>query len=90
MTEKKKQFTKAHDLYADQYDFLSDMPHRPVDKNLSVASGRYEYHHKSARMTMRLPEALLRSVKHAAMEEGIPYQRFIRQAIEEKLKATDK
>ena len=90
MTEKKKQFTKVCDPYADQYDFLSNMTRGPMDKNLSMTPGPYEYHHKSARMTMRLPEALLRSVKHAAMEEGVPYQRFIRQAIEEKLKATAK
>ena len=34
-------------------------------------------------MNMRLPESLLKAVKERAAKRGIPYQRFIREALEE-------
>ena len=37
------------------------------------------------RLNMRLPEELLAAVKDAAADRGIPYQRFIRQALERAL-----
>ncbi len=37
---------------------------------------------KTARVNMRLPEALMDAVKNRAAERGIPYQRLIREAIE--------
>lgn len=40
---------------------------------------------KDARVNMRLPESQLRAVKAAASYEGMPYQRFIRKAIDEAL-----
>ncbi len=46
-------------------------------------SVRFEFQPKSARVNMRLPESLLRSVKARASKRGIPYQRFIREALEE-------
>ena len=53
-----------------QYD-LSNM--RPV---------QFEFEKKSARINMRLPETLLAAVKRSASSRGIPYQRFIREALE--------
>ena len=53
-----------------QYD-LSDM--RPV---------RFEFQPKSERVNMRLPRALLDAVRASAEKAGMPYQRFIRQALE--------
>jgi predicted DNA binding CopG/RHH family protein len=44
---------------------------------------RFEFQPKSARINMRLPESLLQSVKARASKRGIPYQRFIREALEE-------
>ena len=44
---------------------------------------RFEFQPKSARVNMRLPESLLKSVKARASKRGIPYQRFIREALEE-------
>jgi predicted DNA binding CopG/RHH family protein len=44
---------------------------------------RFEISPKSARVNMRLPEPLLAAVKRAASRRGLPYQRFIRQALEE-------
>lgn len=42
----------------------------------------FEFELKSARVNMRLPETLLESVKAKAASQGIPYQRFIRRALE--------
>lgn len=47
--------------------------------------GRFEFEKKSARVNMRLPEPLLNAVKAKARARGIPYQRFIREAIERAL-----
>ena len=44
--------------------------------------GQFELEKKSARINMRLPETLLNAVKAKAQVRGIPYQRFIREAIE--------
>jgi predicted DNA binding CopG/RHH family protein len=46
---------------------------------------RFEFEKKSARINMRLPEPLLDAVKAKARARGIPYQRFIREAIERAL-----
>lgn len=43
---------------------------------------RFEFQPKSERVNMRLPKALLDAVKEAAEKAGVPYQRFIRQALE--------
>ena len=43
---------------------------------------RFEFEKKSARVNMRLPQALLEAVKARAEARGIPYQRFIRETLE--------
>jgi predicted DNA binding CopG/RHH family protein len=43
---------------------------------------RFEFEKKGARINMRVPETLLNAVKHRAKTRGIPYQRFIREALE--------
>jgi predicted DNA binding CopG/RHH family protein len=43
---------------------------------------RFEFAPKEARVNMRLPGKLLKAVKLAAAQRGIPYQRFIRQTLE--------
>jgi predicted DNA binding CopG/RHH family protein len=42
----------------------------------------FEFEKKSARVNMRLPAPLLEAVKESARKRGIPYQRFIRDALE--------
>jgi predicted DNA binding CopG/RHH family protein len=37
---------------------------------------------KSARVNMRLPEALIAAIKARAKARGVPYQRLIREALE--------
>ena len=46
---------------------------------------RFEFQPKSERVNMRLPPQLLDAVRTSAAKAGIPYQRFIREAVEEKL-----
>jgi predicted DNA binding CopG/RHH family protein len=53
-----------------EYDF-SDM--KPM---------HFEFAAKDARINMRLPTDLLAAVKRCAVQERIPYQRFIRRALE--------
>lgn len=43
---------------------------------------QFEFQPKSERINMRLPRPLLEAVKASARKAGVPYQRFIRQAIE--------
>jgi predicted DNA binding CopG/RHH family protein len=44
---------------------------------------RFEFEPKAARVNMRLPEPLLKAVRDRARARGIPYQRFIREALEQ-------
>jgi predicted DNA binding CopG/RHH family protein len=46
------------------------------------APARFEFEVKDTQINMRLPQSLLRAVREAAKEQGIPYQRFIRQTLE--------
>ena len=43
---------------------------------------RFEFSRKDARVNMRVPQPLLDAVKARAAARGIPYQRFIREALE--------
>ena len=43
---------------------------------------RFEFERKTARVNMRLSESLLEALKKRARARGIPYQRFIREALE--------
>jgi predicted DNA binding CopG/RHH family protein len=49
---------------------------------------RFEFAPKAARVNMRLPAELLMAVKASAARRGIPYQRFIRQALERAITPT--
>jgi predicted DNA binding CopG/RHH family protein len=44
---------------------------------------RFEFQPKSGRVNMRLPRQLLDAVRASAAKAGVPYQRFIRQALED-------
>lgn len=47
-----------------------------------MKSVRFEFAAKDARINMRLPADLLAAVKDKATRERMPYQRFIRRALE--------
>jgi predicted DNA binding CopG/RHH family protein len=42
---------------------------------------------KTARINMRLPEALMKALKTRAAQRGIPYQRLIREVLEREVKS---
>ena len=67
--EEAEQFVDTADL--SEYDF-SDF--RPMT---------FEYVPKDKSISLRMPEALLEKVKARAEHIGMPYQRFIRHAIEQ-------
>ena len=51
---------------------------------------RFEFQAKSAQINMRLPQQLLDAVKARAGREGMPYQRFIRQTLEQAVASRSK
>jgi predicted DNA binding CopG/RHH family protein len=67
--EEAERFTDAADL--SDYDLSGA---KPV---------RFEFEKKDARVNMRLPESLLAALRDKAKQRGIPYQRFIREALEQ-------
>lgn len=68
------------DEEAEQFVATADL----TDYDLSqMRTMRFEFLPKSERVNMRLPSQLLQAVKAKAAEQGVPYQRFIRQALEE-------
>ena len=46
---------------------------------------RFEFEKKNAQLNMRVPKALLEAVKKHSSARGIPYTRFIREAVESAL-----
>lgn len=44
---------------------------------------RFEFQPKTERVNMRLPKQLLEAVRAMAAKTGVPYQRFIRQVLED-------
>jgi predicted DNA binding CopG/RHH family protein len=69
--EEAERFVAEADLT--QYDFAAMVP---TD---------HEYRPKTATVSMRVPQSLLDAVKAEAARAGMPYQRFIRQAMERAL-----
>jgi predicted DNA binding CopG/RHH family protein len=71
--EEAERFVDEADL--SEYDFSGFQPMR------------FEFHPKTANISMRVPQQLLDAVKEQALREGIPYQRFIRQTLERAITA---
>ena len=46
---------------------------------------RFEFDKKTAQINLRMPERLVSAIKDRAKARGIPYQRFIREALEKAL-----
>ncbi|MSP82958.1 MAG: hypothetical protein EXQ94_08500 [Alphaproteobacteria bacterium] len=51
---------------------------------------RFEFEKKSAQLNMRVPKAMLDAVKKRSALRGIPYTRFIREAVEKALSRPEK
>ena len=67
--EEAERFVTEADLT--EYDFAQMMP------------VQFELRRKDKVVSLRLSDALLEAVKRKAARQGIPYQRFMRQAIEQ-------
>ena len=81
----KKKVTEVPVLTSDEdaEDFLAqDLSDLDYSKFKRV---HFELRPKTDRVNMRFPKQLLDAVRAKADEEGIPYQRFIRRAVEEAL-----
>lgn len=50
----------------------------------------FEFERKTAQINMRLPKSLLDAVRERSAARGIPYTRFIREALEKALAGTEK
>lgn len=50
----------------------------------------FEFEKKSAQLNVRVPKALLDAVKRRSARRGIPYTRFIREAVEAALSRPEK
>ena len=62
-------------------DFVANADLTQYDLS-DVRMVRFEFEPKTERVNMRLPRTLLDAVKARAAKQGIPYQRYIRQALE--------
>lgn len=71
--EEAERFVEEADL--SEYDFSGFKPMS------------YEFLTKSATLSMRIPQQLVDAVKVEAAKDGVPYQRFIRQVLEEAITA---
>ncbi len=80
----KKKLPKLRtDKAAEAFVAKSDLTQYDLSKMQMV---QFELAPKAARINMRLPTGLLKAVKVRAARRGIPYQRFIRQALERAVK----
>ncbi|MEI6730053.1 MAG: BrnA antitoxin family protein [Pseudomonadota bacterium] len=76
----KKQLPKlANDKEAEDFIDSIDLTQYDLSKMQQV---HFEFQPKDKSITLRLPESLLTTIKSQAMQSGIPYQRFIREALE--------
>jgi predicted DNA binding CopG/RHH family protein len=50
---------------------------------------QFEFQRKTAQLNMRVPKPMLDAVKKRARARGIPYTRFIREAVEQALSRPD-
>jgi predicted DNA binding CopG/RHH family protein len=79
---KKKLPTLTSDVEAETFIANSDL----TKYDLSVmAPMRFELKRKDKSVNLRLPEQLLEAVRNQAKRVGVPYQRFIRMALERAL-----
>ena len=62
-------------------DFVSNADLTDYDLS-DMRMVQFEFEPKTERVNMRLPRTLLEAVKARAAKQGIPYQRYIRQALE--------
>ena len=81
----KRQFPRlASDAEAEAFVATADLSEYDLS---DMTPMRFELRRKDKAVSLRLPEGLLAEVRERAKNAGIPYQRFIRMAIERALQA---
>ena len=84
----KKKLPKLRtDKEAEEFVAKSDLTQYDLSGMQTV---QFEFAPKASRVNMRLPADLLKAVKTTAARRGVPYQRFIRQALEQAVSGTEK
>ena len=76
---KKKIPTFRSDAAAERFVEEADLSEYDLS---ALRPTRFEFEKKTAQLNMRLPKPLLEAVKKRASARGIPYTRFIREAVE--------
>jgi predicted DNA binding CopG/RHH family protein len=84
---KKKIPTFETDAEAERFVETADLSEYDLS---GLRPTRFEFERKTAQLNMRLPISLLEAVKQRAVARGIPYTRFIREAIETALAGAEK
>ena len=67
------------DEAAEDFVATADLTRFDLSQGVPV---RYEFKAKEATISMRVSQELLDAVKARAAQDGVPYQRFIRQTLE--------
>jgi predicted DNA binding CopG/RHH family protein len=78
-TPKKQLPTLNNDREAEKFVATADLAQYDLSAFRPV---HFEFLKKEGRINMRLPESLLSAVRKRAAEQGMPYQRFIRDVLE--------
>ena len=83
MEKRKKKLRKLPRIRSDREaeNFVANADLTKYDLS-EMQSVRFEFKSKSAHVNMRLSQSLLQAVKASAARAGLPYQRFIRQVLE--------
>ena len=84
---KKKIPTFKTDAEAERFVDTADLSEYDLS---GLQPTRFEFEKKTAQLNMRLPTSLLEAVKERASARGIPYTRFIREAVESALARSEK
>ena len=82
---KKKIPTLKSDREAEEFVEKADLTEYDLSGLKPV---RFEFEKKDARLNMRVPLSMMRALKKRAKARGIPYQRFIRESLEQTLGAS--
>ncbi len=82
---KKKLPELKSDAAAEHFVATADLARYDLSGMVPV---RFEMKPKNRSVSLRLPEQLLTAVRQRARRTGIPYQRFIRMALERALEQT--
>lgn len=72
----------SSDQEADDFVHSADLTEYDLS---ALTPTRFEFSSKDTRVNMRMPAELLARIKAVAAGKGMPYQRFIRQALEQAL-----